>query len=84
MCSASCGRPTCRGQSVAPAQAKICAADIGAMIHTRFFVTECTVQLRNTFGLRLDDGKLVLAGLWTLQDIDQIQQKIRVSLSETA
>ncbi|HTU49939.1 MAG TPA: hypothetical protein VMF56_05050 [Acidobacteriaceae bacterium] len=55
-----------RAQSAAPAQAKILSPqDIGALMpHSVFFRGQtATVQLRNTFGLRLADGKVVLAGL---------------------
>jgi hypothetical protein len=53
-------------QSAAPAQAKILSPqDIGPLMpHTVFFRGQtATVQLRNTFGLRLADGAVVLAGL---------------------
>lgn len=53
-------------QSAAPAQAKILSPqDIGALMpHSVFFRGQtATVQLRNTFGLRLGNGSVVLAGL---------------------
>jgi hypothetical protein len=53
-------------QTSAPAQAKILSPqDIGALMpHSVFFRGQtATVQLRNTFGLRLADGTVVLAGL---------------------
>jgi hypothetical protein len=53
-------------QSAAPAQARILSPqDIGALMpHSVFFRGQnATVQLRNTFGLRLADGKVMLAGL---------------------
>jgi hypothetical protein len=55
-----------RAQSAVPAETKILSPqDIGALMpHSVFFRGQCaTVQLRNTFGLRLDDGRVVLAGL---------------------
>jgi hypothetical protein len=60
------GAQLARAQSAAPAQAKILSPqDIGALMpHSVFFRGQCaTVQLRNTFGLRLADGAVVLAGL---------------------
>lgn len=57
------------------------------MPHAVFFRGQsATVQLRNTFGLRLDDGKLVLAGLVdTSGYATRIQQKYQgYLLSETA
>lgn len=53
-------------QSANPAQAKILLPqDIDTLMpHSVFFRGQtATVQLRNTFGLRLADGTLVLAGL---------------------
>ena len=53
-------------QSASPAQAKILPPqDIDTLMpHSVFFRGQtATVQLRNTFGLRLADGTLVLAGL---------------------
>jgi hypothetical protein len=53
-------------QSATPAQAKILSPqDIGSLMpHTVFFRGQtATVQLRNTYGLRLADGAVVLAGL---------------------
>lgn len=57
------------------------------MPHSVFFRGQsATVQLRNTFGLRLDDSKLVLAGLVdTSGYATGIQQKYQgYLLSETA
>ena len=78
-----------RAQSPVPAQAKILSPqDIGALMpHSVFFRGQsATVQLRNTFGLRLDDSKLVLAGLVdTSGYATGIQQKYQgYLLSETA
>jgi hypothetical protein len=53
-------------QTAVPTQTKILSPqDVGAfMPHSVFFRGQtATVQLRNTFGLRLADGTLVLAGL---------------------
>lgn len=58
--------PLAGAQSGTPAQAKILSPqDTGSLMpHSVFFRGQtATVQLRNTFGLRLADGKLVLAGL---------------------
>jgi hypothetical protein len=76
-------------QSASSATAKILSPqDIGAVMpHSVFFRGQsATVQLRNTFGLRLEDGKLVLAGLVdTSGYATGIQQKYQgYLLSETA
>ena len=55
-----------RAQAATPAQAKILSPqDIGTLMpHSVFFRGQtATVQLRNTYGLRLADGTVVLAGL---------------------
>ncbi len=76
-------------QASAPAQAKILSpADIGALMpHSVFFRGQtASVQLRNTFGLRLADGTVVLAGLVDNSGYaTAIQQKYQgYMLSETA
>lgn len=78
-----------RAQTTAPAQVKILSPqDIGALMpHDVFFRGQsATVQSRNTFGLRLGDGGLVLAGLVdTSGYATGIQQKYQgYLLSETA
>jgi hypothetical protein len=55
-----------RAQSASPAQTKILSPqDVASLMpHSVFFRGQtATVQLRNTFGLRLADGTIVLAGL---------------------
>ncbi|MGC1872473.1 MAG: hypothetical protein WA700_16065 [Acidobacteriaceae bacterium] len=55
-----------RAQSAASSQTKILSPqDVGALMpHSVFFRGQtATVQLRNTFGLRLAGGKIMLAGL---------------------
>ncbi len=76
-------------QAATPAQTKILSPqDIGALMpHSVFFRGQsATVQLRNTFGLRLADGAVVLAGLVdTSGYATGIQQKYQgYLLSETA
>ena len=78
-----------RAQSPAPAKTTILSPqDIGALMpHSVFFRGQtATVQLRNTFGLRLADGKVVLAGLVdTSGYATGLQQKYQgYLLSETA
>ena len=76
-------------QSTARAQATILSPqDIGALMpHSVFFRGQtATVQLRNTFGLRLADGTVVLAGLVDNSGYaTEIQQKYQgYLLSENA
>ena len=76
-------------QTATPAQTKILSPqDIGALMpHSVFFRGQtATVQLRNTFGLRLADGKVVLTGLVdTSGYATGLQQKYQgYLLSETA
>ena len=78
-----------RAQAAAPAQTKILSPqDIGTLMpHSVFFRGQtATVQLRNTFGLRLADGAVVLAGLVdTSGYATGLQQKYQgYLLSETA
>lgn len=76
-------------QSAAPAHARILSPqDCGTLMpHSVFFRGQtATVQLRNTFGLRLADGAVVLAGLVdTSGYATGLQQKYQgYLLSETA
>ncbi len=76
-------------QATAPTQAAILAPqDVATLMpHSVFFRGQsATVQLRNTFGLRLADGTLVLAGLVdTSGYATGLQQKYQgYLLSETA
>ena len=78
-----------RAQAAAPAQTKILSPqNIGTLMpHSVFFRGQtATVQLRNTFGLRLADGAVVLAGLVdTSGYATGLQQKYQgYLLSETA
>ena len=76
-------------QSSAPAQAKILSPqDIGALMPPSVFFRgqTATVQLRNTFGLRLANGAVVMAGLVDNSGYaTALQQKYQgYLLSETA
>jgi hypothetical protein len=78
-----------RAQATASAQMKILSPqDVGSLMpHSVFFRGQCaTVQLRNTFGLRLGNGSIVLAGLVDNSGYaTSIQQKYQgYLLSETA
>ncbi len=78
-----------RAQSVAPAKTIILTPqDVGSLMpHSVFFRGQtANVQLRNTFGLRLADGAIVLAGLVDNSGYATgIQQKYQgYLLSETA
>jgi hypothetical protein len=78
-----------RAQSAAPAQTKILLPqDVATLMpHSVFFRGQsASVQLRNTYGLRLADGAVVLAGLVDNSGYaTSIQQKYQgYLLSETA
>ncbi|MGB8480779.1 MAG: hypothetical protein WCE63_18390 [Acidobacteriaceae bacterium] len=78
-----------RAQAATPAQTKILSPqDVGTVMpHSVFFRGQtATVQLRNTFGLRLAGGAIVLAGLVDNSGYATgIQQKYQgYLLSETA
>ena len=78
-----------RAQSAAPAQTKILSPqDVASLMpHSVFFRGQsASVQLRNTYGLRLSGGAIVLAGLVDNSGYaTSIQQKYQgYLLSETA